>query len=182
MNVRLTDRPQLPKGVHEFVETPPPEPEGPGLAVHLLEHVTGLDGEWIEPRPTAVITDHDAEGRATLEEKTGLDTTAADKRVTIGLQAVRNRLRVAGDGRPRLYLMEDALLWRDERLDEAGKPCGAREEFPGYVWDKAASSKEGAEKEVPLKVNDHGMDCVRYLCAHLDLGEGNEIVEVGGFW
>lgn len=151
-------------------------------AVNLLDHVTGLDGEWIEPRPTAVITDHDAEGRATLEEKTGLDTTAADKRVTIGLQAVRNRLKVAGDGKPRLYVMEDALLWRDEALDEAGKPCGTREEFPGYVWDKAASSKEGAEKEVPLKVNDHSMDCVRYLCAHLDLGESDEVESVGGFW
>src|SRR5690606_40296203 len=59
------------------------------LAINLLDHVLGLDGEGMEPRPTAVITDHDAEGRATLEEKTGLETTAADKRVTIGLQPVR---------------------------------------------------------------------------------------------
>lgn len=150
-------------------------------AREMLDHVLDLDGEWIESRPTAVITDHDAEGRATLEEKTGLETTAADKRVTIGLQAVRDRLKAAGDGRARMFLMEDALLWRDEALDEAGKPCSSVEEFPGYVWDKGAKA-ETAEKEVPLKVNDHGMDCVRYLCAHLDLGESDEVVGVGGFW
>lgn len=150
-------------------------------AVAMMEHVTDLDGEWIEPEPTAVITDHDAEGRATLEEKTGLDTTAADKRVSIGLQVVRDRLKLAGDGKPRLYVFEDALLWRDESLEQANKPCGTVEEFPGYVWDKGARSG-GPEKEVPLKVNDHGMDCVRYLCAHLDLGDSGEIVDVGGFW
>lgn len=150
-------------------------------ALVMLEHVTGLDGEWVEPRPVALITDHDAEGRATLEEKTGLETTAADKRVSIGLQAVRDRLKKAGDGKARMYLVEGSLLWRDKALEEANKPCSSQEEFPGYVWDKGVR-KEASEKEVPLKVNDHGMDCVRYLCAHIDLGETKEIVEVGGFW
>lgn len=150
-------------------------------AVAMMEHVKGLDDGWIEPRPTAVITDHDAEGRATLSDKTGLDTVAADKRVSIGLQAVRGRLKKAGDGKPRIYVLRDSLLWRDKSLEEASKPCSTEEEFPGYIWDKGSKS-DGNEKEVPLKVNDHGMDCVRYLCAHLDLGESDEVESVGGFW
>lgn len=124
-----------------------------------------------EPRPRAVICDHDAEGRATLEKELGISTTAAQKTVTDGIQAVQRRLRPAGDGRPRLYLFRNSVGVRDQELVDAHKPACTAEEIPGYIWsDKIA-------KEQPVKENDHGADAMRYMVAERDLG-----VRVGIRW
>jgi hypothetical protein len=119
-----------------------------------------------EPRPRAVICDHDAEDRATLERHLGMATVPARKDVSPGIQAVAARLRKAGDGRPRLFLMRDSLDSRDPELDAAKKPCRTEEELDGYVWDLSANRKKGEE---PLKQNDHGADAMRYVVSHLDL-------------
>ncbi|MEC3993988.1 phage terminase large subunit [Actinacidiphila sp. DG2A-62] len=91
--------------------------------------------EWTEPRPRAVVCDHDAEDRATLEKHLGLSTVPADKRVKVGIEAVQTRTKTAGDGRPRVFILADSVLERDNLLDEAKKPCSTEEEVPGYVWD-----------------------------------------------
>jgi hypothetical protein len=119
-----------------------------------------------EPRPVAVICDHDAEGRATFERHTGLQTVAAYKAVTDGIQAVAARLRPADDGRPRLFLLRDALVERDASRAEAKRTASTEEEFPSYVWDTRQNRKRGEE---PFKEDDHGMDCTRYLVAYHDL-------------
>jgi PBSX family phage terminase large subunit len=119
------------------------------------------------PAPRGVITDHDAEGRATLEKRIGYSTIAAHKAVTEGIQAVAQRLKAAGDGRPRLFLMRDALVDRDGDLEDSKRPCSTVEEIPGYIWDQGVGK---TPKETPLKVNDHGMDAMRYVVAKLDLG------------
>lgn len=121
---------------------------------------------WKEPKPRAVICDHDAEDRATLERHLGMSTTAATKTVKPGIQAVQARLRPAGDGKPRVFLMRDVVVDRDQALVEAAKPTCTAEEVPGYVWD---TSGNGPPKETPLKVDDHGMDAGRYMVAELDL-------------
>ena len=54
--------------------------------------------EWTEPRPRAIICDHDAEDRATLERYLGMSTTPAKKTKTRGIQAVDMRWRMQGDG------------------------------------------------------------------------------------
>lgn len=133
----------------------------------MLAQVTDKDGAWTEPRPRAVICDHDAEGRATLERYLGMSTVAANKNVLDGIQAVQARLRPAGDGKPRLFVMRDSLVERDPELVEAKRPTCTAEEFPGYVWDTGVGK---APKEQPLKVDDHGMDCVRYCVSQLDRG------------
>lgn len=125
------------------------------------------DGQWTEPRPTAVICDHDAEDRATLERHLGMSTVAATKTVSDGIQAAAQRLRTAADGRPRVYFLRDAVVHRDSELEDAKRPCSTIEEVPGYVWDTGGGRKI---KETPLKENDHGMDCFRYLVAERDLG------------
>jgi len=124
------------------------------------------DGHWREPRPRAIICDHDAEDRATLERHLGMSTSAAHKAVTPGIQAVQARLRPAGDGEARLHLMRDAVLERDDELSEAKKPTSTAEEFPGYIWDTRAGKPP---KETPLKEDDHGMDQTRYVVAECDL-------------
>lgn len=123
-----------------------------------------------EPAPRAVICDHDAEDRATLERHLGYSTTAARKDVGPGIEAVQARLRPGADGKPGLFLCRDALVERDPALDEAKKPCCANDEIVEYVWDPSqAPSLAGQPRETPLKRNDHGMDAMRYLVSHVDL-------------
>jgi hypothetical protein len=132
-----------------------------------LAAVTDARGQWTEPRPRAVICDHDAEDRATLERHLGMSTTAAHKAVGTGIQAVQGRLRVTGDGKPRLYVMRDCVLSRDPALVDASRPASTVEEIPGYVWDTTGGRKP---KEIPVKEMDDGMDCLRYMVSERDLG------------
>jgi Phage terminase large subunit len=122
-----------------------------------------------EPPFTAVICDHDAEDRATLERKLGVTTTSAHKAVSEGIQAVAERLKPAGDGKPRLFICKDALAERDPLLDAERKPCCTEDEMPEYVWDATAAAGSQNKREQPLKKNDHGMDAMRYLVAQSDL-------------
>jgi phage terminase large subunit len=126
------------------------------------------DGVWIEPRPRAIICDHDAEDRATLERHLGMQTVAAKKAVSPGIQAFQLRLRKAGDGRPRVYVVRDSLVERDASLAEAGLPTCYVEEITGYVWAKGPDGKPA--KEEPEKKNDHAQDAARYVGAERDMG------------
>lgn len=136
-------------------------------ARHALSLVRDDSGEWTEPAPEAVICDHDAEDRATLERHLGMATVAARKTVKDGIEAVMSRMRAAGDGRPRLFLLRDATVERDPELVEAKKPACTAEEVPGYIW---APGRDGQPaKEAPLKLDDHGCDDIRYVVAHVDL-------------
>ena len=133
-------------------------------------------GQWKEPAPRAVICDHDAEDRATLEKHLKLGTSAAHKAVSPGIQAFQARLKPAGDGKPRLFIVRGALVERDPALDEAKKPCSTEEEITGYVW---AVKPGGTSPEAPLKENDHGMDGGRYMVAERDLGGRPQLRWVG---
>jgi phage terminase large subunit len=130
-------------------------------AKDILALVQDEKGSWTELKPRAIICDHDAEGRATLEKVLGFSTVAAHKKVNEGIQAVQARLKLAGDGRPRLFIVRDCLTRRDHGLSDAKKPTCTLEEIPGYVWD--------AKKEAPVKEDDHGCDAMRYMAAHRDL-------------
>ncbi|MGW9058902.1 phage terminase large subunit [Streptomyces sp. NPDC055733] len=121
------------------------------------------------PRPRAIITDHDAEDRATLERKLGMGTQAAHKTVSDGIQAFGARLKEQGDGRPRLFVFRDALLERDPEMDAAAAPIGLAEEVLGYVW-AVKPGNAGGLKEEPVKLNDHSADAARYMVAARDLG------------
>lgn len=123
-----------------------------------------------EPMPFAVVCDHDAEDRATLERHLRLPTVAAKKAVSRGLQLTNARIRKAGDGKPRLYVIRDALLGRDLNAEGQSRPRGFLGEVNGYVWE-AIRGADGLVKEQPVKLNDHSMDAARYAVAHLDWHE-----------
>jgi PBSX family phage terminase large subunit len=129
---------------------------------HARHMVALSKGERIE----ATVCDHDAEDRATLERH-GVPTIAAKKDVSPGIQAVENRLRKAGDGKPRIYFLRDSLVERDRSLEAAHLPACTEEEIASYCWPKAPDGKP--LKETPVDVNNHGCDTTRYLCAYLDL-------------
>jgi phage terminase large subunit len=139
----------------------------PGYVHRGSDRRRAADGRvWTEPMPQAIICDHDAEGRATLEREVRMASRAAKKDVRDGLQVVQSRLKLAGDGRPRMYLMSGALVQVDTELLDALKPTCTVEEIPGYIW------ADGAKKEEPVKENDHGCDTMRYICMERDDRDG----------
>lgn len=121
--------------------------------------------ESAEPRPVRIVCDHDAEGRATLEARLNIRTTPASKAVRDGIQLVTSRLQPAGDGKPRLYILDGSTVSRDTTLADKHFPTSTAEEFDGYVWD---TSNGRGQKEEPVKEHDHGMDPLRYLVVSCD--------------
>lgn len=187
--VHLVDRFTVPAGwtwwwtvdfgyVHPFVwQAWAQDPDGRLFLVREIFHTKRLVEDHAKaildvmkrenlPRPQGIICDHDAEGRATLQRHLSMTTQPAKKEVTEGIQAVQSRLRAQGDGRPRLFLMRDALVERDPDLVEAKAPTCTVEEIAGYVWDTGNGRKA---KEAPLKEKDDGMDALRYVVANADL-------------
>jgi hypothetical protein len=72
------------------------------------------------------------------------------------------RLRLAEDGKPRLFFLKGSSLARDPKLLAAREPTSTEEEFELYLW------QEGIKDSTPVKRHDHGMDALRYLCLFLD--------------
>lgn len=131
------------------------------VAEHAVTIKKMIEGERIE----RWVADHDAEDRATLE-KLGINTEAAKKAVTVGIQAVQERIKKAGDGKPRFFILRDSLYERDEDLAEANKPICTADEIGGYQWVKGKDGKP--VKEEPVKVDDHGVDTARYAVMAID--------------
>lgn len=118
------------------------------------------------PQPRAIICDHDAEGRATLERHLNMPTMPAYKSVWEGIQAVKRRLRPDKQGKPRILYLRDNLVEVDQSLSDDELPICSEDEFTSYVWDKKA--KDHLNREVPVKRFDDGMDCDRYMIAYVD--------------
>jgi len=116
----------------------------------IKDHAEAIKGRpWKKALWT--VADHDAQGNAELWEN-GVDTINAQKAVIDGIQKVAARLEIAGDGRPRLYVMSNCV--------------NLIKEFGIYRW---VDSKEGRnEKEEPVKEADHAMDALRYMVMELD--------------
>ncbi len=93
-----------------------------------------------------------AQQRADLE-KFGVPNQPADNTIKgktdqdiAGIQAVQMRLKVQGDGKPRLFVSSECIH--------------TIKEFELYKW--TVSDGKVNEKELPLKLNDHSMDALRY--------------------
>lgn len=130
-------------------------------AKDILAIMKDKDGNWTEPTPRAILCDHDAEGKAVLEEELGLGTQNAHKAVKEGIEAVQNRLADSS-----IALMRDSVVTVDPALRDSDRPTCTQEEIVGYVW---AMGPNGRIKDEPVKENDHGMDGMRYMTADKDL-------------
>lgn len=96
----------------------------------------------------------------------GLNAFPAFNDIAPGVQAVQQRLSVAGDGRPRIFILENCNNDRDEVLVNAKKPTGILDEMDSYSWPKTGEGKPN--KEVPEDKDNHGQDAFRYAIAHID--------------
>ena len=73
----------------------------------LIKEINEEHNEWL----SAIVCDHDAEDRATLERHLGMQTLPALKgqgSVIAGIGMVKARLRVAADGRPKILFAQNA--------------------------------------------------------------------------
>jgi PBSX family phage terminase large subunit len=123
-----------------------------------------------EPRPVAIVCDHDAEDRATFERYTGYSTIPAHKSVRVGIQAVQSRLRVQANGKPGIFFLRDSLAEIDTALAQKRDPISTEAEFERYEWDVSNGRKISEE---PIKKYDHGMDAMRYMVMHVDDPNGS---------
>lgn len=106
------------------------------------------------------VADWDAQGNAEMRGY-GINTIRANKDIIVGIQKVKNRLSLSGDGRPRLYISNNCV--------------NTIKELSQYSWQ---GEKDGAnKKELPVKENDHAMDALRYLVMSFD-GNKREISSV----
>lgn len=118
------------------------------------------------PKPKAWICDHDRQERMQLEEEFGMRTTPAYKSVLPGIDAVKQNLAPAIDGRPRICYMDGALVHSPDReLIERKHPTSTEQEFAYYVWAESSAGKLGRDE--PRKEFDHGMDATRYMVAYV---------------
>lgn len=84
-----------------------------------------------------------------------------------GANIVRDRLATSTDGKPRLFILRNALESRDPELAEAKKPCGLIEEIPSYTYREIKDGQPVREEPAPDS-DDHSCDAARYACAYLD--------------
>jgi phage terminase large subunit-like protein len=89
--------------------------------------------------------DHDAQGRAELNAL-GIMTTPARKDVNLGIESVQACLKVQPDGKPRLYI-----------FDTCRNTIRAMQ---GYRWAEGTDNADA--KDMPLKIDDHTIDSLRY--------------------
>ena len=131
-------------------------------------NITWEAGEWI----SAVVCDHDAEDRATLEKHFGTETIPAIKgrnSISGGINMVKQRLKIQHDGRPRLMIASDATVGRDQSLMDSKRPSSTRDEFGVYVWATRGGRTGGGDYEdKPVDRDNHGMDSLRYGVLFLD--------------
>lgn len=126
----------------------------------------------------ATITDHDAEDRATLAAH-GIQSVPAMKDHRTGRDAMHERLRVQGDGKPRLLFLAGCTIETDRELYQAKKPTNTVAEFDCHIYPPGQDGK--APKEEPIKLYDDGLDAARYAVMHQDAagrGHGAAVLTV----
>lgn len=125
-------------------------------------------------RPLAIICDHDAEDRATVEQflrdrGVNMLTLPAYKKISPGINRVKERLRNAkndGDSKSNaIFFMEDSLIDKDPALDQLKLPICTVQEFDAYTWNTSATGKKAS---LPIDKYNHGMDDMRYAVGFVD--------------
>jgi len=127
-----------------------------------------------DPRPVAIICDHDTEDRMTFSRHTGMATTPASKAIGAGIQAVKKRLRSDRRGKPGIHYLRDSLVDIDPVLEQKKLPLCTTSEYESYEWDTREGRKVG---ELPVDKDNHGMDTSRYLVMHVDGGQSLEALD-----
>jgi len=127
----------------------------------------------------AIITDHDPAFRDGLNlelRRQGLDglpmARYADKtprgskgqKEKAGIGEVRLKMAPRVDGTRGMYIVRDILRHgKDPDLLDKSLPTCTAEEIPGYCYPSNEGGKPVIEE--PIKKDDHGCDCIRYMAS-----------------
>jgi len=104
--------------------------------------------EWtVEYNVKTVAVDESAAGLIADLRNNNIPAQPAKGRVLDGIQLMQDRLKIAGDDRPRETIDPSCV----ETINE----------YESYIWKKATAT--GIIKDEPLKENDHALDARRYL-------------------
>jgi PBSX family phage terminase large subunit len=110
-----------------------------------------------DPLPYQCYADpSNAEGIKQLKTHLGKEVLGAKNDIATGIDTVKDRLKVAGDGLPRLFILQDSLIERDSSIPK-GEPTSTVAEIDSYVW------LDGKRKDEPVDKWNHGMDTMRYI-------------------
>lgn len=103
--------------------------------------------EWYyEHKPSLIVVDAAAAGFIATLNNMGVPAIGGKGDVEYGIGRILDRLKVQGDGLPRITVEPGV----DNTINE----------FESYERQK---TKDGVNKEAPKKENDHAMDAIRYL-------------------
>ena len=119
-----------------------------------------------EHHPEVFVCDPSEPGHIQEFKNAGLKAVGANNDVRLGIQAVTDRLEIAGDGKPRIFFLRDALSGFDRHLEEQKLPTCTLEEFPAYVWQEGRDGKP--LREEPVDKDNHGLDATRYGAMHFE--------------
>lgn len=115
----------------------------------LVDYVYHMKKQY---RASCVFVDPSAAGLIAALRARGLPAMEGDNRVFDGIQRVKARLAVQGDGKPRMFVHRRCV--------------NTIAEMEGYIWN------DRKLKEEPVKQNDHLMDALRYSIMGARQGSG----------
>lgn len=137
--------------------------------------------ELMDIEPSVVVCDHDAQGRAILEDELECNTWPAKKSVLDNVERCQERINFVKDREsgiveiePTIYFIDNgqghgSLIHKpDPVLKKMNHPTCTEEEFLVYTWDDP-KRVDGLVLEKPKKMYDHGMDGMQYAVAQVDL-------------
>jgi phage terminase large subunit len=118
-------------------------------------------------RMNPIVCDPSEPGHIDEYRKNNLSVIKGINSISLGIQKVKERLAVQGDGMPRLFILSDALEEVDPNIS-SGSPFCTLGEFGSYIYPKGGDGKP--IKETPVDDNNHGMDMMRYSVMYVDEG------------
>ena len=105
-------------------------------------------------------------------KRSGMCAVKGINDVLPGINRIKERLKVAADGKPRLYLCRDASVFRDSDLVEEHLPWSMEMEFENYIWETTPEDRNHSER--PIKQYDHALDAGRYVVMEVDKRGGQK--------
>lgn len=129
-------------------------------------------GEWAKDAASrwpieAIVCDPESPASVDYYRSLGLPAVNADKARYRGIDAVRNRFHVGGNGKPGIYIWSGCNQCADPELLGAKLCTGLVSELGQYVYKRSSSGITKGDETDP-RCADHACDCLRYACMYMD--------------
>ena len=120
----------------------------------ILDAIEKIQNTYYIPKFNSVFVDHNSEHILQCQNR-GLPIELAHKSVEEGIETVRRIIR-----EDRLIVNKDSIDERD--INSPDLPQGFAEEVMAYAYRAPGERTLSGKDELPIKINDHSCDAVRY--------------------